>query len=145
MVNVANKTPTTRTAIARGTVLLGKEAYLAVSENKLKKGDVLTVAKISGIQAAKQTSNLIPLCHPLMLSHISCDLVLVPETFAVEITSSVTCQGKTGVEMEAIMSVSVAACTVYDMCKAINKGIVITDIHLVSKTGGKSGDYGRMT
>lgn len=141
MVDVSNKQITTRIASAKGKVFLGKEAYMLVLDNKIKKGDVLTVAKIAGIQAAKQTSSLIPLCHPLMLNkiHVSCDLI--EENHSISIQSTVICDGKTGVEMEAIMAVSVAACTVYDMCKAVNKGIVISDIALVSKSGGKSGVY----
>jgi molybdenum cofactor biosynthesis protein MoaC len=141
MVDVSQKSITNRIALAQGKVLLGKEAFELVRQNQIKKGDVLTVAKIAGIQGAKQTSNLIPLCHPLSLSKIDVVLSLEEQDHSVRIDSRVVCDGKTGVEMEAIMAVSVSACTIYDMCKAVNKSIEITDIKLLSKTGGKSGDY----
>nr|KAJ3418727.1 Molybdenum cofactor synthesis protein 1 [Polyrhizophydium stewartii] len=141
MVDVSDKTETKRTAVAAGRVLLGRVAFELVRDNKSSKGDVLTVAQIAGIQAAKQTDLLIPLCHPLMLSKIGVHLELDEEAHAVDIRAQVTCTGKTGVEMEALVAVSVAACTVYDMCKAVDKGIIITDVRLVSKTGGKSGDF----
>lgn len=134
MVDVGGKAVTRREAIARGRVILGKTAFDLVSSNQMKKGDVLGVAKVAGIQAAKQTGLVIPLCHPLLLTKISVDLTLNPETQSVEIEAAVGCDGKTGVEMEALHAVSIAACTVYDMCKAINKEIVISDIRLVKKT-----------
>ncbi|KAH9244166.1 molybdenum cofactor biosynthesis protein C [Batrachochytrium salamandrivorans] len=143
MVDVSDKMETKRTAIASACVLLGKEAYELVRDNKSSKGDVLTVAQIAGIQAAKQTSNLIPLCHPLMLTKIKLSLELHEPTHAVHISALASCTGKTGVEMEAMVAASIAACTVYDMCKAINKGIVISDVRLISKSGGKSGVYGK--
>lgn len=141
MVDVSQKSDTERVAVARGKVLLGPLAYTLVLENKMKKGDVLAVAQIAGINAAKQTGYLIPLCHPLLLHSIKVDLQLEEGDQSLVITSTVKCNGKTGVEMEAIMAVSVAACTVYDMCKAVDKGIVIQSISLVSKSGGKSGFY----
>jgi cyclic pyranopterin phosphate synthase len=141
MVNVSDKTITKRIAIASGKVLLGKEAFQLIKANKLQKGDVLTVAKIAGIQGAKMTSSLIPLCHPLTISQVKVDLELRDDEFAIDIKSQVTCTGQTGVEMEAIMAVSVAACTIYDMAKAVNKAIEITGIKLLAKSGGKSGEY----
>ncbi|XJO77273.1 hypothetical protein BDV3_001874 [Batrachochytrium dendrobatidis] len=143
MVDISSKIETSRIAMASARVLVGKVAFELVRDNKLSKGDVLTVAQIAGIQAAKQTGTLIPLCHPLTLTQIKVELSLCDATHAVHIRSMVVCSGKTGVEMEAIVAVSVAACTVYDMCKAVNKGIVITDVQLESKRGGKSGDYSR--
>jgi cyclic pyranopterin phosphate synthase len=140
MVDVSEKAVTKRTAIATGIVSLGKTAFELVSQNQIKKGDVLTVAKIAGIQGAKQTSALIPLCHPLDISSISVDFTLNNSDYSVHIQSQVVCNGKTGVEMEAIMATSIAACTIYDMCKAVNKGIEIGQIKLLSKKGGKS-DY----
>lgn len=141
MVNVGNKSKSSRTAKATATVLLGKSAFDLVKSNLIGKGDVLGVAKIAGIQAAKNTASVIPLCHPLMLNYVSVDLKLEEESFKVKITSVVECDGKTGVEMEALHAASIAALTVYDMTKAVDKSIVISNIKLVAKTGGKSGDY----
>jgi molybdenum cofactor biosynthesis protein MoaC len=138
MVDVGDKADSVRTATASARVLLGQEAFELVQNNQMKKGDVLTVAQIAGIQGAKQTANLIPLCHTLLLQKIELTLRLNPEVFSVEIESHVRCSGQTGVEMEALTAVSVAALTVYDMCKAVNKGIEIQDIRLLSKSGGKS-------
>jgi GTP 3',8-cyclase / cyclic pyranopterin monophosphate synthase len=143
MVPVGHKPVTQRTATAKGRVHLGQTAFHLVAANKLKKGDVLTVAQIAGINAAKQTGYLVPLCHPLLLSHISVNLTLVAEEHSVDITGRVECTGTTGVEVEAIMAVSVAAVTVYDMCKAVNKGIVIGEVRLMSKDGGNSGSFSR--
>ncbi|KAI8909206.1 hypothetical protein EDD86DRAFT_251575 [Gorgonomyces haynaldii] len=143
MVDVGSKEVTTREAEAEAMVLLGKEAFDLVKENKNKKGDVLTVAQIAGVQAAKQTSNLIPLCHPLLLDKIDVTLSLHDLDHSVRIRTRVRCTGKTGVEMEAITAASMAACTVYDMCKAVNKAIEIRHIRLLCKSGGKSGDYKR--
>ena len=141
MVGVGHKTETRRTARASGTIILGPEAFTRVSENSLKKGDVLTVAQIAGVLGAKQTPALIPLCHPLPLDNIKVDLSLDPESLAVNVMAEVEVTGRTGVEMEALTAVSVALLTVYDMAKAITKDMVITDIKLQFKTGGKS-DYG---
>lgn len=143
MVDVGNKQSTTRVARASATVLLGATAFDLVSRNAIQKGDVLTVAKIAGISAAKQTHVLIPLCHSLSLRKVTVDLTLDATRNAVRVESSATCDGKTGVEMEALVAASVAGLTVYDMCKAASKDIVISDVQLESKTGGKSGDYAR--
>eukprot|EP00899_Mesostigma_viride_P028476 jgi/Mesvir1/8813/Mv02714-RA.1 len=143
MVDVGGKVPTRRVAVASGQVLLGPEAYALVEANKIAKGDVLTVAQIAGIGGAKATASLIPLCHPLPLSSVKVRLSLSRETRGVSIEARVATTGPTGVEMEALTAVSVAALAVYDMCKAVSKGIQITDIRLESKTGGKSGDWFR--
>ena len=141
MVDVSAKQETVRTAEAIAEIVLGKGIYVKVEERQVAKGDVLAVARIAGIQAAKKTSELIPLCHQIALSHVDIHFVLKKETSSMEITASVKSIGVTGVEMEALTAVTMAALTVYDMCKAIGKNIHITDIHLVSKTGGKSGKY----
>jgi cyclic pyranopterin phosphate synthase len=109
----------------------------------MKKGDVLTVAQIAGVMGAKKTSEIIPMCHPILMDGINLDLSLSEENLSVEIKATVSCDGRTGVEMEALSAVSIAALTVYDMCKAVQKDIVITDIRLLSKTGGIHGDYFR--
>lgn len=145
MVDVGGKTETCRHSVARGTVTLGEAAFALVKDNNLKKGDVLSVAKLAGIMAAKQTSNLIPLCHNISLTNIKVELTLDGETFTVGIVARVECVGKTGVEMEALTAVSVAALTVYDMCKSVCKNIVISDICLEEKDGGKSGLFVRET
>ncbi|TPX69081.1 hypothetical protein SpCBS45565_g02743 [Spizellomyces sp. 'palustris'] len=141
MVDVSSKTATLRTATAKGRVLMSAEAFSLVKTNAIKKGDVLTVAQIAGIHAAKQTGVLIPLCHPLPLSRIDVRLDLDDDNQCVNVAATVSCRGQTGVEMEAIVAVSVACCTVYDMCKAVDRGIRIHDVRVVEKTGGKSGDY----
>lgn len=145
MVDVSAKTATIRTAKAAATVELGEEVYKALcstmkSEAVLstRKGDVFTVAQLAGIQAAKSTHHLIPLCHSISLSHISVDLSLQPATYSVDIESTARTAAQTGVEMEALTAASVAALTVYDMCKAAGKGIIIRSIKLLEKTGGKS-------
>lgn len=137
MVDIGEKLPTRRTATATATVILGPTAFRLLQNNQLVKGDALAVAQLSGIMASKQTSALIPLCHPLPLDHTSVtfDLDHVPD--AVVITGTCRTTGRTGVEMEALTAVSVAALTVYDMCKAVSHDIIITDVKLVSKTGGK--------
>jgi molybdenum cofactor biosynthesis protein MoaC len=142
MVDVGHKQHTLRKASASGKVIVGSPIFQAILQNNLKKGDVLTVSRLAGILGAKQTSNLIPLCHPIFLSQIIVDCTLeAPDT--VSITSSVSTTGQTGVEMEALTAVSVAALTVYDMCKAMSKDIRIQDIQLESKSGGNSGDFYR--
>ncbi|KAL1295705.1 hypothetical protein HN51_056555 [Arachis hypogaea] len=141
MVDVSPKESTKRTAIAGCKVLLGKKVFNLVSANQMAKGDVLTVAKIAGISAAKQTSSLIPLCHNINLTHVQVDLKLNHDDFSVMIEGEAATTGRTGVEMEAMTAVSVAGLTVYDMCKAASKDIVITDIRLKHKSGGKSGDW----
>ncbi|KAF3701517.1 Molybdenum cofactor biosynthesis protein 1 [Channa argus] len=140
MVDVGGKVPTRRTATARATVILGTTAFRLLRDNQLAKGDALTVAQIAGIMASKQTSSLIPLCHPLPLDHTSVTFNLEELQNAVVITATCHTMGRTGVEMEALTAVSVAALTVYDMCKAVSHDIIITDVKLVSKKGGKK-DY----
>jgi cyclic pyranopterin monophosphate synthase len=141
MVDVSAKPQTTREAVARGRVVMSREAVRLVRAGALKKGDPLQVARIAGILAAKRTSSLIPLCHPLPLSSIDVELRPRPDGF--EIRATVKTTGQTGVEMEALTAVSVAALTVYDMVKAVDKAMTLTDIELVSKRGGQSGDYVR--
>ena len=141
MVDVTAKAATAREAIAKGTVTMQPETLARISEGGLKKGDVLGVARIAGIMAAKRTHELIPLCHPLALSAVTVDLEPDRARNAVDITATVKVTGPTGVEMEALTAVSVAALTVYDMCKAIDRGMVVSDIRLVRKSGGKSGLY----
>ncbi|MEX2588406.1 MAG: cyclic pyranopterin monophosphate synthase MoaC [Actinomycetota bacterium] len=141
MVDVSAKDPTIREATAAAFVEMNAETVRIVSEGGLGKGDALGVAKIAGVMAAKKTSELIPLCHPLALSKIDVQLNLVDG--GVSITSTVRTTDRTGVEMEALTAASVAALTVYDMCKAVDKGIRITSVELVKKTGGKSGPWSR--
>lgn len=138
MVDVSDKKVTTREAVAQGLVLLSNAAFQAVVDNKMKKGDVLSVAQIAGILGAKQTSALIPLCHPLPLSKVDVRLSLDPQVKGVRIETLAKTTSTTGVEMEALTAASIAALTIYDMCKAIDHHIVITDIRLIKKTGGKS-------
>ena len=140
MVDVGDKAVTQRTATARGSVVMQAETLEMIVENRAKKGDVLAVAQLAGIMAAKKTSDLVPLCHPLMLSKVTVDLTpQAPDR--VEIEATVRLSGQTGVEMEALTAVSVAALTVYDMCKAVDRGMQIGDIRLVHKDGGKSGEF----
>ncbi len=139
MVDISGKKPTVRTAEAYGKVVVSKEVYDAIKENSVVKGPVLETAKIAGIMGAKKTSELIPLTHPLLIEHIDIDFEMKP--YEIGIFASVRMEGKTGAEMEALTAVSMAALTIYDMCKAIDKGIVITEIKLLRKTGGKSGEY----
>jgi cyclic pyranopterin phosphate synthase len=140
MVDVGSKLDTERLAVARGEVVMKKATFDLVRAGALKKGDVLTVAQIAGIAAAKRTSELIPLCHPLSLTHIDVSLTLDEALPGVVITATVKTTGKTGVEMEALTAVSVAALTVYDMAKAAEKTMKIQNIRLVEKRGGRSGD-----
>ena len=141
MVNVGNKPLSSRTAVAQAKVSLGRVAFDLVKENKMKKGDVLTTAQLAGIMAAKKTSDLIPLCHNITLNKVSVDLELDFDTCEVVITAVARTDGKTGVEMEALTAVTVAALTVYDMCKAVSHDMVIHSVQLISKTGGQRGDY----
>ena len=143
MVDVSEKTETSRTAVAAGCVRMNRETFELVKSGGMKKGDVLGAAQIAGIMAAKRTPDLIPMCHTLLLSGVDMAFKLNDADCTVEITATVRCQGVTGVEMEALTAVSVAALTVYDMCKAVQKDMEITDIRLLSKSGGKSGDYHR--
>jgi cyclic pyranopterin phosphate synthase len=140
MVDVGAKPDTERVAVARGEVHMKKETFDLIRAGQIKKGDVLTVAQIAGISAAKRTSELIPLCHPLFLSKVDIDLVLDESIPGVVITATAKVTGKTGVEMEALTAVSVAALTVYDMAKAVEKTMRIQNIRLIEKHGGQSGD-----
>ena len=141
MVDVVDKPVTERTAVAEAVVDLGEKAFIAVKKNQVKKGSVLSVAQIAGIQGAKLTSHLIPLCHNINLTHVDVTMELLDDTHSVRITGSAQAIAKTGVEMEALTAVTVAALTVYDMCKSVSKGIVIRDVKLLKKMGGQSGDY----
>ena len=143
MVDVSEKPVTARQAVARGIITMNAAAFAAVRDGTAQKGDVLGVARIAGIMAAKRTSELIPLCHPLPLSKLTVDFHLLPEQQAVEAVCTARTIGVTGVEMEALTSVSAALLTIYDMCKAVDKGMELGEIHLVEKTGGKSGHYVR--
>ena len=140
MVDVGLKSVTRRTAVAGGKIVVGERAWRLVEQNKVKKGDVITVSQLAGLMAVKQTSNLIPLCHPLNMDNIHISLTLDPTDYSVQVRAEVSCADKTGVEMEALTGVSVALLTVYDMCKAVSKDMTISNIRLLSKTGGKS-DY----
>jgi cyclic pyranopterin phosphate synthase len=141
MVDVGDKGVTRRTALASGFVGMSKTTLSAIQAHQTPKGDPLETARLAGIMAAKRTSELIPLCHPLALDHV--DVQIDIKVDGVAIVASATTNGKTGVEMEALVATSVAALTIYDMCKALDKGMVISDIRLESKTGGKSGDFHR--
>ena len=141
MVDVSDKAVTLRTAEAYAEVQVSEIVFNAIKENTVKKGDVLTTAKIAGIQAGKKTAELIPLCHNIFISKIDVDLNLNEEKSCVEIKSFAKTESKTGVEMEALTAATVAALTVYDMCKALDKSMVISGVKLLAKTGGKSGNY----
>ena len=141
MVDVTEKAVTHRRAVAAGEIHMAPETLQNIKDGTLKKGDVLGVARIAGIMAAKRTSELIPLCHPLPLTKVRVDFELLPEQQAVEARCTVKTSGVTGVEMEALTGVSTALLTIYDMCKAVDKGMELSGIHLVEKTGGKSGHY----
>lgn len=141
MVDVSEKSETKRVAVAKGSIKVSKEIMNLIKTGNIKKGDVLGVSRVAGIMASKQTSNLIPMCHPLMINGVNIDFELDEENGRVIIYGSVKTTGKTGVEMEALTAVSVAALTIYDMCKAVDKRMVIENIHLVSKTGGKNGEF----
>ena len=143
MVDVSAKATTLRVASARALVKLGCEAFQQLLDGTNTKGDVLAVARIAGIQAAKKCSDLIPLCHPLMLSSASIEFILNEHDYSIEIISCCKIASQTGVEMEALTGASVAALTIYDMCKAVDKAIEISSIHLLEKSGGKSGDWSR--
>lgn len=141
MVDVGVKDVTCRKAVAAASVLVNVETFSLIKTGGMKKGDVLTVAQIAGVMGAKRTSDLIPMCHPILIDGVNLNLSLNEEKCSVEIEATVSCSGRTGVEMEALTAVSTAALTVYDMCKAVQKDIVITDIRLLEKTGGVHGDY----
>ena len=143
MVDVSEKAETARIAVAFGRVLVNADTFALIRSGGLKKGDVLTTAQIGGIMGAKRTSEIIPMCHNVPLSGVDIDFNMNEEDLAVEITATAKCAGQTGVEMEALTAVSVAALTVYDMCKAVQRDIVIDRICLLRKSGGKSGDFVR--
>jgi cyclic pyranopterin phosphate synthase len=141
MVDVSAKPETGRIATAKGSVIVAPETLKLVMAGGVKKGDVLSVARLAGIMGAKKTSELIPLCHPLALDHIAVELTCDPDRNAIDIAATCRTTGRTGVEMEALTALSVAALTIYDMCKAVDRGMRITDIRLTHKSGGKSGTF----
>lgn len=143
MVDVGEKPESRRTAIAAARVLVSPETFALIKSGGMKKGDVLTVAQVAGVMGAKRTPDLIPMCHPVIVDGIDLSLRLNEEAYSVEIEATVSCDGRTGVEMEALTAVSTAALTVYDMCKAVQKDMVISDIRLLRKTGGVHGDFER--
>ncbi len=145
MVDVGAKADTEREAIAAGRVIMRPETLSLLHTGNLPKGDVLGTARVAGIMAAKRTSELIPLCHPLLLTKVAVEFEFDEDASAVEITATVRCRGQTGVEMEALTAVSVAALTIYDMAKAVERGMTISDIRLLEKRGGKSGVWERET
>jgi cyclic pyranopterin monophosphate synthase len=141
MVDVSDKEVTERTATAGASITMQPETLALIQEGRAKKGDVLGTARLAGIMAAKKTSDLIPLCHPLAMSSVTVDLVCDSARNAVDITATCKLKGRTGVEMEALTAASVAALTVYDMCKAVDRGMVISEVKLLHKAGGKSGEF----
>ena len=141
MVDVSQKDITMRIAIAEGSIKVNQEVFRSIKEQTNKKGDVLAVARIAGIMAAKKTSDMIPLCHPLFITKVTIDFELDEENYMIKAIATTKVNGKTGVEMEALHAVSVTLLTIYDMCKAIDKHMVMSEIHLVEKTGGKSGEF----
>ena len=141
MADISEKTPTRRIASAQGEIKVGRDVMQTITDKTNKKGDVLGTARIAGITATKRTADLIPMCHPLMLTKCSVDFEIFEAEFFIRAVCTVKTEGKTGVEMEALTGVSVALLTIYDMCKAVDKRMVISDIRLVSKSGGKSGDF----
>lgn len=143
MVNVGEKAETRREAVAAGRVLVNQKTFDLIRSGGVKKGDVLTVAQVAGIMGAKRTPDLIPMCHPILLTGVDLELTLNEADLAVEITATTRCNGVTGVEMEALTAVSAAALTVYDMCKAVQRDMVIDNIRLLRKSGGQSGDFVR--
>ncbi len=141
MVDVSGKDVTERSATARGAVVMAPNTMRLIEAGEVKKGDVLSVARLAGIMAAKKTPELIPLCHPLALNAIDVELTLDPDRNAVDISATCRVKGRTGVEMEALTAVAVAALTIYDMCKAVDRAMRLTDIRLVEKSGGRSGTF----
>jgi cyclic pyranopterin phosphate synthase len=141
MVDVSKKRETLREAVVRGSVSMNPKTFKSILSGKIAKGDVLAVAKVAGIMAAKKTSEIIPMCHPLNLSHVEINFGPVKEESRIDIEAIVKIKAQTGVEMEGFVAVAAAGLTIYDMCKAIDRGMVISDIRLVKKTGGKSGTY----
>ncbi len=145
MVDVSDKKETVRTAIANSSIIVNKEIYEQITQHQNKKGDVLAVAQVAGIMACKKTADIIPMCHPIPLTgvNISFEWEIEDENYRLKIAASVKTKGNTGVEMEALTAASVCALTVYDMCKAVDKGMIIGQTYLVEKTGGKNGDFKR--
>ena len=143
MVDVGEKPITTRTAVAAARVLVNEQTFEVIRTGGMKKGDVLTVAQVAGVMGAKRTPDLIPMCHPILIDGINLELHLDEGRQSVEIQATVSCDGRTGVEMEALTAVSTAALTVYDMCKAVQKDMVIDGLRLLEKTGGAHGDFRR--
>ncbi len=143
MVDVGEKTVTHRLARAKGTIRMSKEAFDAIKNDDVKKGNVFATAKIAGIMAAKNTSSVIPLCHPLPIEHVSIEFLPDEASSSIDVFTTVRVSGKTGVEMEAIHATSIALLTIYDMCKAIDKAMTISDIQLIEKSGGRSGHFVR--
>src|SRR5512143_3913722 len=141
MVDVSQKKETLREAIVRGSVFMNPKTFKSIMSGNIAKGDVLAVAKVAGIMAAKKTSEIIPMCHPLNLSHIEINFHPLEGESRIDVEGKVRIKGQTGVEMEGFVAVAAAGLTIYDMCKAIDRGMVISDIRLVKKTGGKSGTY----
>lgn len=141
MVDVSKKKETWREAVVRGSVFMNPKTFKSMMTGKVAKGDVLAVAKVAGIMAAKRTSEIIPMCHPLNLSHVEINFDPVKEESRIDIEAIVKIKAQTGVEMEGFVAVAAAGLTIYDMCKAIDRGMVLSNIHLVKKTGGKSGTY----
>ena len=143
MVDIADKASSARRAVAAGRILMQPETLELIQQGKHKKGDVLGVARIAGIMATKRTADLVPMCHPLALTHVSVEFEVDAEESSIECTVTAETTGKTGVEMEALTGVQVALLTVYDMCKAVDRGMVIDAVRLLQKSGGKSGDWQR--
>ena len=139
MVDVGGKEATQREAVAGGTVYCSSETFGLITRGEIKKGDVLAVAQVAGIMAAKRTPDIIPMCHPIAITGVDISFTLNPESSTIDITAAVRCKGETGVEMEALSAVSIAALTIYDMCKAVQRDIEIGNIRLIKKSGGKSG------
>ena len=143
MVDVSQKADTERVAVAEGFISMKPETLALIVEGRAAKGDVLACARVAGVMAAKKTSELIPMCHPLLLTGVDLHFTLYPEVSEIEAVASVKTTGKTGIEMEALHAVSVALLTIYDMCKAVQRDMEITDIRLCRKSGGKTGDYAK--
>ena len=141
MVDVSKKAETLREAVVRGSIFMNPKTFKSIMSGKIEKGDVLAVAKVAGIMAAKKTSEIVPMCHPLNLSHVEVNFYPIEKESRIDIEAKVKIKAKTGVEMEGLVTVAAAGLTIYDMCKAIDRGMVLSNIHLVKKTGGKSGTY----
>jgi cyclic pyranopterin phosphate synthase len=143
MVDIADKASTARRAIAAGRIVMQAQTLQLIQQGKHKKGDVLGVARIAGIMATKRTAELVPMCHPLALTHVSVEFAVDADAFAIDCTVTADTTGQTGVEMEALTGVQIALLTIYDMCKAVDRGMIISDVRLLEKTGGKSGHWRR--